>query len=73
MSPRQWRRASSRQLGQFLAPLVLPLDRVMDKRLPRTLVQTVQVILTFRDRVNGLLLSELGGYLLHPAHVPEGA
>jgi len=60
------------QLGQFLAPLVLPLDRVLDKRLLRTLVQTVQVILTFRDRMNGLLLSELGGYLLHPAHAPAG-
>lgn len=59
-------------LGLFLAPLILPLDRVMDKRLLRTFVQTVQVILTFRDRINGLLLSELGGYLEHPAHAPAG-
>jgi hypothetical protein len=29
----------------------------------RTLVQSVEAILTFRDRINGLLLSELGGYL----------
>jgi len=32
----------------------------------------VAVILTFRDRVNGLLLSELGGYLLSPDHAPAG-
>ena len=60
------------QLGRFLAPFVQPFDRVMDKRLLRTLVQTVQVILTFRDRINGLLLSELGGYLEHPGHAPAG-
>ena len=60
------------EFGLFLAPLVLLLERMMDKRLRRTLVQTVQIILTFRDRVNGLLLSELGGYLEHPAHAPAG-
>jgi hypothetical protein len=59
-------------LGLFLAPLVFQLDRVMDKRLLRTLVQTVQTIICFRDRINGLLLSELGGYLLHPSQAPAG-
>src|SRR6266852_4408841 len=34
--------------------------------------QTVAVILTFRDRVNGLLLSELGGYLDTPDKAPAG-
>jgi hypothetical protein len=62
----------ARQLGLFLAPVVLMLDQVMDKRLLRTLVQTVQTILAFRDRINGLLLSELGGYLEHPSHAPAG-
>ena len=50
-------------LMQFLAPLVFELDRHLDKRLVRTLVQSIEAILAIRSRVNGLLLSELGGYL----------
>jgi Transposase DDE domain len=60
------------QLGQFLYPLLLELDAVLDKRLVRTFAQIIVVILTFRDRANGLLLSELGGYLLSPEHAPAG-
>jgi hypothetical protein len=59
-------------LARFLAPLLIELDARIDKRLVRTLLQTVAVILTFRDRVNGLLLSELGGYLETPAKAPAG-
>jgi hypothetical protein len=62
----------SGQLAHFLFPLLVELDRRVDKRLVRTFVQLVAVILTFRDRVNGLLLSELGGYLLSPEHAPAG-
>src|SRR2546423_11166576 len=58
----------SAQLAHFLFPLLVELD----KRLVRTFVQLVAVMLTFRDRVNGLLLSELGGYLLSPDHAPAG-
>ncbi len=47
-------------LARFLAPLLMELDARLDKRLVRTFLQTVMVILTFRDRVNGLLLSEMG-------------
>src|SRR5713101_6995519 len=47
----------------FLGPLLLELDQWLDKRLIRTLVQVIEAILTFRDRVNGLVLSELGSYL----------
>ncbi len=47
----------------FLAPLLYELNALLDKRLVRTFVQSVEAILTFRDRINGLLLSELGGYL----------
>lgn len=50
----------------FLGPLLLELDHWLDKRLLRTLVQSIEAILTFRDRVNGLLLSELGNYLDAP-------
>src|SRR5438128_10707759 len=48
------------QLAQFLYPLLVLLDKTLDKRLVRTFLQMVQVIITFRDRANGLLLSELG-------------
>ncbi len=59
-------------LARFLAPLLIELDARIDKRLVRTFLQTVAVILTFRDRVNGLLLSELGGYLDTPDKAPAG-
>ena len=42
----------------FLGPLLLELDQWLDKRLIRTLVQAMEAILTFRDRINGLVLSE---------------
>jgi hypothetical protein len=59
-------------LAQFLAPLLMELDARIDKRLVRTFLQTVAIILTFRDRVNGLLLSEMGGYLDTPGKAPAG-
>src|SRR6266568_6395175 len=59
-------------LAGFLAPLLIELDARIDKRLVRTFLQTVAVILTFRDRVNGLLLSEMGGYLDTPDKAPAG-
>lgn len=59
-------------LARFLAPLLIELDARIDKRLVRTFLQTVAIILTFRDRVNGLLLSEMGGYLESPDKAPAG-
>ena len=50
-------------LLSFLGPLLLELDQRLDKRLIRTFVQAIEAILTFRDRINGLVLSELGNYL----------
>src|SRR2546430_14578368 len=47
----------------FLEPLMRQLHTQMDLRPVRTLAQTVEAILAFRDRCNGLLLSELGDYL----------
>ena len=47
----------------FLGPLLLELDQRLDKRLIRTFVQAIEAILTFRDLINGLVLSELGNYL----------
>jgi len=60
------------QLASFLFPLLVQLDAVLDKRLLRTFLATIQVIITFRDRANGLLLSELGGYLETPDKAPAG-
>jgi hypothetical protein len=45
-------------LAQFLFPLLIELDHLLDKRLVRPFTQIIAVILTFRDRANGLLLSE---------------
>ncbi len=59
-------------LARFLVPLLIELDAAIDKRLVRTFLQTVAVILTFRNRVNGLLLSEMGGYLETPDKAPAG-
>lgn len=68
--------ALSRELSQrlegFLGELIDWLDQRLDKRLVRTFIGLIQVIIMFRDRPNGLLLSELGGYLLSPAQAPAG-
>lgn len=44
----------------------------MDKKLVRTLLQLVGVIIQFRHSQSGLLLSELGGYLLTPERAQAG-
>ncbi len=45
---------------------------MLDKRLVRTFLATIEVIITFRDRATGLLLSELGGYLETPDKAAAG-
>lgn len=65
-------RTLSERLQQFLNPLLEELDAAMDKRLVRTFAASVQSIIQLRDRASGLLLSELGGVLLSPAHAPAG-
>jgi len=45
---------------------------VLDRRLVRTLVQTVIAIIVHRTHSTGLWLSELGGVLLSPDHAPAG-
>ena len=56
-------KAMAEGLGMSLVGFLGPLLLELDKRLIRTLVQAIEAILTFRDRVNGLVLSELGSYL----------
>jgi hypothetical protein len=50
-------------LEEFLLPLLIVLDRLMDVRLVRTLEDCCVAILRFRNHAHGLLLSELGSYL----------
>jgi hypothetical protein len=61
-----------RTLAAFLFPLLVRLDQQIDKRLVRTFLQTIEAILTFRDRIHGLLLSELGGYILSAQQCSAG-
>lgn len=60
------------QLLTYLKPLLVVLDAYLDKRLVRTFVRTVIAIITLRHASYGLLLSELGGYILNPAQAPAG-
>lgn len=62
----------SLHLATFLAPLLRQLDAHLDARLVRTVHAAVAAILMWRHRNHGLLLSELGSYLLGPAHAPAG-
>jgi hypothetical protein len=59
-------------LHQFVAPLAATLAAQIDARLVRTFYRLLEVIVCFRHRNYGLLLSELGGYLLDPEHAPAG-
>jgi hypothetical protein len=60
------------RLVQFLRPVLVRLAQQLDIRLVQTALELVQVILTHRHRAMGLLLSELGGYLLGPDQAPAG-
>ena len=62
----------SRKLEEFVEPLLRQLDAQIDKRLVRTFYRSLQVVATFRNRSMGLLLSELGAYILSPAQAPAG-
>ncbi len=60
------------QVEQFVHPLLVCLDLVLDHRLVRTFVQTMIAIIVHRSRSTGLWLSELGGVLCSPDHAPAG-
>ena len=61
------------KLEGFVNSLLRELDQQLDKRLVRTFLLTLQAIICFRHSQYGLLLSELGGYILSPAQAPAGA
>lgn len=58
---------------QMLVPLLQGLSKKLDERLVKTLLDLVLLIVMYRDRHQGLILSELGGQLLGEAHAPAGS
>lgn len=56
----------------FLQPFLEELHKRVDRRLVKTLLDLVLVILMHRNRNSGLLLSELGDHLLGGEHGPAG-
>jgi Transposase DDE domain len=64
--------ALGERLVGYVQPLLAQLDVLLDRRLVQTVVGLLQVILLMRHNRYGLLLSELGGYLLGPAQAPAG-
>lgn len=59
-------------LRSFLRPFGDRLAHLLDIRLVLTALELVQAILTHRHTKLGLLLSELGGYLLGPEQASAG-
>jgi hypothetical protein len=62
----------SDHLEAFLLPLLKWLDTQIDKRLVRTFLLSLKAILVLRHTKYGLLLSELGGFILTPDKAPAG-
>lgn len=60
------------RLDGFLAPLLIRLDQTLDSRLVKTFAATIGILLQNRYRSTGLLLSELGAFLLSPERAPAG-
>jgi hypothetical protein len=60
------------RLHSFIAPLLKQLDEQIDRRLVSSFAATMQAIMQLRNRGCGLLLSELGGYILTPDKAPAG-
>lgn len=70
-----WERISAslrQQLEGYVKPLLVALDAQIDSRLVRTVVLVIGAIIKLRHPGNGLVLSELGGYLLGPEQAPAG-
>ena len=60
------------RLQDFLSDFLEELDGLLDRRLVNTFSRLCQSIIRLRSRSTGLLLSELGGYLLGFSHAPAG-
>src|SRR5689334_7840200 len=60
------------KLEEFVGSLLVEMDKQVDKRLVKTFLKALEAIITFRHSAYGLLLSELGGYILSAEHAPAG-
>lgn len=60
------------QVNRYTSQIRVDLDAAIDKRLVGTFFNLFVIILMFRERRMGLLLSELGGYLCGHAKAPAG-
>jgi hypothetical protein len=73
---KQESREKSAELAQhcaeFLLPLLGRLNEHVDRRIVKTLLDLVLIIVIHRHRNQALILSELGGELLGEAHAPAG-
>lgn len=65
-------RQVERHLVRLLRPVLASMNGRLDRRLVSTLLGLVMAIIMHRHRNNGLLLSELGGYLLGAEHCRAG-
>lgn len=65
-------RALENRCWEYLKPWLEELHRKVDRRLVKTMLDLVLVILMHRHRNNGLLLSELGDHLLGGGRGPAG-
>jgi hypothetical protein len=60
------------QLVELLWPVLVSLKQKLDRRLVQTFLGLVMAMIMHRHRNHGLLLSELGGYLLGAEHCRAG-
>jgi hypothetical protein len=60
------------QLVKLLWPVLVKLNEKLDRRLVKTFLGLVMAIVMHRHRNHGLLLSELGSYLLGAEHGRAG-
>ena len=60
------------KLDEYSKEFLAQLDELIDIRLVRTFYNLLAIILTFRERRMGLLLTELGGFLCGHEHAPAG-
>lgn len=57
---------------RFVQPLLHRMNAKLDRRLVQTMLDMLMVIILHRHRNHGLLLSELGGYLMGAERAPAG-
>lgn len=65
-------KALEEQLVKLLWPVLVEMKQRVDRRLVKTFLGVVLAILMHRHRNNGLVISELGGYLLGAEHCQAG-